>query len=229
MLETDYLSNMVHYYNEARLPQKPGDAAGFFNDVQRDPNHWAHEMVQDLRAFVSGRRVLEVACGMGRWTQFAAETAGFVLATDAAPNLLANAEGLRLPRDRVRFRCVNAFDIGSLKDEFVCAMHLNFFNHLPAPAAARFLSVLHARLGPGGRVFAAGQQYSANWKQQMYTRDGSPDTFSMRREDGFNFELVDNEFDESRVRQCLAGAATNLQVKIGRAFWWATYTVSPAS
>src|SRR5438045_216238 len=104
MLDTEYVSGMVKYYNEARVPSRPGDAAGFRADVERDPNHWAHAMIEDLRSAVVGKRVLEIACGMGRWTQFAAQTAEFILATDAAPNLLANARGLNLSPERVEFR-----------------------------------------------------------------------------------------------------------------------------
>src|SRR5215212_8349048 len=110
MQDSEYLSGMVKYYNEARLPSQPGDAAGFREKVEGDRTHWAHGMIEDLRSAVRGQCVLEIACGMGRWTQFAADSASFVLATDAAPNLLENARGLNLPAERVEFREVDAFD-----------------------------------------------------------------------------------------------------------------------
>src|SRR5262245_29242856 len=173
MDDSAYLQGLVRYYNEARLPANPGWAAQFRAEVDRDPNHWAHAMIRDLQAWVRGQRVLEIACGMGRWTQYAVETAEFVRATDAAPNLLECARGLNLPAERVEFQCVDAFDLDRVTGEFDCAMHLNFFNHLPDTLAKRFQRMLHQRLGDGKRVFVAGQQYSQNWKKQMYGKADS--------------------------------------------------------
>jgi SAM-dependent methyltransferase len=169
--------------------------------------------------------VLEIACGMGRWTQYAVETAEFVLATDPAINLLECARGLNLPAQGVEFQCVDAFDLDKIPGEFGCAMHLNFFNHLPDALARRFQNLLHKRLGPGNRVFVAGQQYSQKWKKQMYPKPGSPDTFSIRTENGFNFEIVDNEFDEARIRRTFTEGASDLKPDCGRGFWWATYRI----
>ena len=49
MDESGYLKGLVKYYNEARLPSEPGWAASFRAEVERDPNHWAYEMIRDLR------------------------------------------------------------------------------------------------------------------------------------------------------------------------------------
>jgi hypothetical protein len=105
-------------------------------------------------------------------------------------------------------------------------VHLNFFNHLPVTLAQRFNDLLHERMGVGASVFAGGQQYSAKWKQHMYSKPDSPDTFSIRGEEGFHFEIVDNEFDEQRIRGAFLTRAAGLQIRIGRAFWWATYTIA---
>jgi SAM-dependent methyltransferase len=223
--EAAYLRGLVAYYNEARVPKTPGDAAGFRRDVENDSNHWATAMIADLRSLARGKRVLEIAAGLGRWTQFMADEAEFVLATDSSPNLLANAAGLGLPAQCVEFRRVDAFDIGLIEGAFDVAVHLNFFNHLPATLAQRFNDVVHERMGIGASVFAGGQQYSSNWKQHMYPKPGSPDTFSIREEEGFRFEIVDNQFDEQRIRGSFAPRATDLQIRIGRAFWWATYAI----
>jgi tellurite methyltransferase len=67
--------------------------------------------VMDLR----GKRVLEVGCGGGRLTGFAAERAAEVYAFDPKPDSVARAAGELAPelRDRVRFAVhdVEALDV----------------------------------------------------------------------------------------------------------------------
>jgi ubiquinone/menaquinone biosynthesis C-methylase UbiE len=61
-----------------------------------------------LPAAFSHRRVLEVACGTGYWTQFIAPNAARVVATDATPETLDIAQK-RINRQECRFpyrRCL---------------------------------------------------------------------------------------------------------------------------
>ena len=71
----------------------------------------AFAAVMDLR----GKRVLEVGCGGGRLTRFAAERAAKVYAFDPKPDSVARAAGELAPelRDRVRFAVhdVEALDV----------------------------------------------------------------------------------------------------------------------
>ena len=59
---------MFEYYNTS---SDFGDhnAAAFMEQVNADPDHWARPMITDLQAALGGKRVLEVACGYGRWTR----------------------------------------------------------------------------------------------------------------------------------------------------------------
>ena len=221
-----YMAAMVHYYDATRIPAEPGQAAGVRRDMARDPAHWGHAMVADLHALFRGRRVLELACGMGRWTQFVAESAAFVLATDTSPNLLRNAAGLNLPPDRVRFALHDAMDVEAITEPVDAAFHANFVNHLPADVRAEFHARLHRRVGRGALVVAAGQQYSDRWRKQMYAKPGSPDTYATRTDDGVTVELVDNEYDEARLRAELGATADGLQFRAGPGFWWAWYHVA---
>jgi ubiquinone/menaquinone biosynthesis C-methylase UbiE len=77
-----------------------------------------------LVAELDGRRVLEVGCGEGRLTQFAAEHASEVYAFDPDADRVATAAAALAPqlRDRVRFGVhdADALDVG--RDRFDLAL-----------------------------------------------------------------------------------------------------------
>src|SRR5512139_3358768 len=56
-----------------------------------------------VRTLLAGRRVLELACGTGYWTQVMAESSAQVTALDANEEVLAIARAKRYPEGRVRF------------------------------------------------------------------------------------------------------------------------------
>jgi len=73
-----------------------GEVIGYYDkraqqldDAYRgEPPQWVREMVADMQAALRGRRVLEVACGSGHWTCFAARSAAHVTGVDAAPRMV---------------------------------------------------------------------------------------------------------------------------------------------
>jgi SAM-dependent methyltransferase len=62
-----------------------------------------------LPALLAGRHVYEVACGTGYWTQFVAQEAASVFATDYNEEVLAIARTKTLPPGRVTFARGDAF------------------------------------------------------------------------------------------------------------------------
>ena len=91
-----------------------------------------------LPAVFSHRRVLEVACGTGYWTQFIAAKAGYVVATDATLETLDMPKNASPPGVSI--------SISPMPMPFFGAF---WFSHLPRTNIRRFLDNLHARLEPG--------------------------------------------------------------------------------
>src|SRR5919109_550472 len=69
----------------------------------RAPPEWVRAMVADMQRVLHGRYVLEVACGTGHWTGFAAQAAQQVVGIDVAPGMLALARQKQLPHEKVAF------------------------------------------------------------------------------------------------------------------------------
>src|SRR5262249_5752304 len=91
-LEVSMTSEMHAYYS-ARAREY--DAVYTKAERQND----LREMERWLPSQLSGRRILEVACGTGYWTQFVAPVARSIVAIDAAQ------EPLEIARGRVPHHC----------------------------------------------------------------------------------------------------------------------------
>ena len=225
MPQDDYLTALAEYYNGSRLPSKPGAAAGFPEAVQ-SPDHWAHQIAADLTIALAEKRVLEVACGNGRWTQIAARAAKHITATDIAQNLLDNAMGLPIPPGKVDFIRCDAFDIATIAGPFWAGLHMNFINHLPLDTVPRFLDAFHSALGQDATVICGSQKFRGSANEPVYERPGTSDICSMRHNDaGDEIEVIDTLFTEDLLRGLLAGRAADLQFSSNPHWWWAKYAV----
>jgi len=106
---------------------------------------------QHIPARLSGRSVLEVACGTGYWTQFIAPRVPSMAATDWTPEPL-NFARLRPHTENVTFSEADAFALPTSLGLFQAAFAGLWFSHVPISARAAFLRSLHTRLVPGSRV-----------------------------------------------------------------------------
>jgi ubiquinone/menaquinone biosynthesis C-methylase UbiE len=104
-----------------------------------------------LPTVFSNRRVLEVACGTGYWTQFIATKAVHVVATDATLETLDIAQK-RITAWNVDFHIADAYALPDQLGPFNAAFGGFWFSHVPRSRIRRFLDNLHARLEPGALV-----------------------------------------------------------------------------
>jgi ubiquinone/menaquinone biosynthesis C-methylase UbiE len=73
-----YFRNLANYYNDSRIPSKVMTGAAELRAEFNQPGSWVRECAESLQATLTKRRVLEIACGSGRWTQFVADVAAVV-------------------------------------------------------------------------------------------------------------------------------------------------------
>ena len=116
-----------------------------------DPLRQAEQeaLADALRSAVAGRRVLEIACGTGHWTEIAAETAIHVVAADVSDRMLSVARAKGMPEDKVELRRADAYALYRTPGNFDAGLANFWFSHVPKERLEEFLWGFHQRLGPG--------------------------------------------------------------------------------
>lgn len=228
-----YSGQMLRYYdntsNDARRTHE-SQWAEYYRKRYNTSGHWLREVALALQGATRDRHVLELACGHCRWTPFIAEVAKSVLATDYAPNMLQwgrNLFAYASPKaGNVGFKLADAYRPDEIDGEFDAAAVINFFQHVPIRRHDEFLILLHAKLGPGAKVFLAANHLLPRFVKHLFRHEGSDDTYSRRtRPDGSSYEIIDNQFDESSLRSLLEPHTSDFRYTSGAQYWWVEYTV----
>lgn len=100
--------------------------------------------------FFTGKRVLDVACGTGSWTQRILQSADSVIGIDINPEMLEIAR--RRLVDRAKFELGDAYCLSEELGVFDAAFVGFWFSHVPRSRVPQFLKSLHQRLHPGAKV-----------------------------------------------------------------------------
>ncbi len=158
------------------------------------------ERQTDLRALeawlpsrFAGREVLELACGTGWWTPFAARDAKSWLATDLNPETLAIAASKPLPA-QVRLAALDAFTLAGLHDAGFDGAFAGFWwSHVPLARLPAWLALLHARLRPGARVVLIDNRFVPGSSTPILRRDAEGNSYQRRTlDDGSVHEVLKN-------------------------------------
>lgn len=184
----------------------------------------------ELRATLAGRRVLELACGTGYWTQACADVAKHVVAIDIAPDVLAIAREKPLPPEKVEFRTGDAHTLEEQVGAFDAGLAMYWLSHVPKSRMDEFLTQFHARLGNGATVFMADNVYVPGLGGELVTRTDQEDTYKRRLlSDGREYEILKNYYDREELRSLLHGRTTELEIQFGTCYWWLSYRVDDAA
>jgi len=173
------------------------------------------------------RTVLEVACGTGYWTRFAAAGARRVVAIDRSPGMLEIARRKGLPADKVEFRLGDAYDLGTVPGHFDAALANFWLSHVPRARIGAFLEQFHARLAPKSVVVMADNMYVEGVGGELVSRPGDGDTYKLRTlADGSGYEVLKNYYEREDLSLLLAPFASELLISVARFYWWLRYTLA---
>jgi 2-polyprenyl-3-methyl-5-hydroxy-6-metoxy-1,4-benzoquinol methylase len=99
-------------------------------------------------ALVPGKRVLEIGCGTGMFTEMFAATGARIIAVDISAELLNKARARRLPPGQVTF-CEKRFEDCEIEGPFDAVIGSSILHHLEIGSAIRRIKEL---LKPGGCI-----------------------------------------------------------------------------
>lgn len=178
-----------------------------------------------LGRLFAGRRVLELACGTGYWTDLIADRAAAVTALDLSEEVLDIARA-KPNAGRVSFVRGSAYDIpdfGRVHDALFAGF---WWSHVPRQGLDAFLAHAVAALAPGAVIAFLDNRYVPGSSSALSRRDAEGNSYQQRRlDDGSTHEVLKNFPDESALIQRTArhgwGAHVDLLAHYWLLTWWA--------
>lgn len=215
-------SSMVPYY-AARAPE--------YERIYQKPERQSD--IATVRAMLpllfAGKRVLEVACGTGFWTQFIAPVAQSVVALDAAPETMAIARQ-RVTGAAVRLIEGDAYALPRDQGPFDAAFAGFWFSHVPMVRQRDFLAGLAAVLEPGARVVMLDNRYVSGSSTPIAETDAHGDSYQIRPlDDGSTHRVLKNFPTEARLRGVLDGLAHDIVLTELAYFWVLQFSVGASA
>lgn len=199
--------------------------SGYYDDVYQRPERAVDIALlrQQLVQRLSGRRVLEVACGTGYWTQHVVPVSASLVAIDAT------SEPLELARQRpnvagARFEIADAYRLDASLGRFDAAFAGLWLSHVPISRRMEFLGSLHGLLEPGARVLLFDNSEVQLHDFPIVERDAEGNTFQQRvLRDGSVHRVLKNFPSEDELLAMVVGIGTEPHYRMLDNFWWFEY------
>ena len=193
------------------------------------------ERQADLRAIedwlartFAGRRVLELACGTGWWTQHGARRSAHWLATDLNAETMELARRKPLPAGAVAFAPLDAYSLDGLDPalRFDALFAGCWWSHVPLQRLSPWLERVHARLQPGARLVFLDNRYVPGSNLPITRTDDAGNTYQTRTlDDGSVHEVLKNFPDADAVRAAAGARADAFDWTCWTHYWAAAWTL----
>jgi ubiquinone/menaquinone biosynthesis C-methylase UbiE len=169
-------------------------------------------IMERVRDTMRGRHVLEIACGPGFWTQFAAETAASVVATDYNHSTLDEARNKRLPFDRVSLLQADAYRLDLIPGIFDAILSVDWLAHVPLSKMEEFLTGALRRVRSGSPLMFIDQLPGEHSRTGVFDADGNHIQERVLP-DGSAFRVIKHFFSDDQIAAQFSGFAGDLSIQ----------------
>jgi ubiquinone/menaquinone biosynthesis C-methylase UbiE len=169
-------------------------------------------IIECIREKMRGRHVLEIACGPGFWTQFAAETAASVVATDYNQSTLDEAKKKSLPIDRVSLFQADAYCLDLIPGIFDAILSVDWLAHVPLSQMEEFLSGALRRVRPGSPLMFIDQLPGEHSLSGVFDAEGNHIQERVLP-DGSAFRVIKHFFTDDQLATLVSGFSGELRIQ----------------
>lgn len=179
-----------------------------------------------LQFVFEGKKVLEIACGTGIWTQAIAETAHAVLATDINEPMLHIARQKEYPRQNVVFENMDMYDLQVHDRPFDALFGGFIWSHVSRHELENWLDSLHRLLEPGSLVVFVDSCFVTGKSTPIFKIDEHGNTIQKRKlEDGSEHLVMKNFPKADDFERIMKNRAQNFRVDWLEYFWLLEYNL----
>ena len=176
-----------------------------------------------LRKTFGGKRVLELACGTGYWTDVIAESAAEVTALDVNEEVLAIARRKK-NAGKVEFLRGSAYEIPDLGRRHDALFAGFWWSHVPLEGLDAFLARAAGAVAPGALLAFLDNRYVEGSSTPVSRRDARGNSYQQRRlDDGSRHEVLKNFPEEGELIQRASRHGWGANVDLTPHFWLLTW------
>jgi SAM-dependent methyltransferase len=177
---------------------------------------------QRLKETLANHRVLELACGTGYWTQFYADAAASVLATDINPEMLELAKAKSLDSEKVKWQLADAHRFQVTEPVSACFAAF-WWSHVKREEQEGFLADLRKKLGKDCLLVLLDNVFVDGSSTTIARTDQHGNTYQIRTlPDGERTEIIKNFPTDSALRKKIAPAANDIRIFRLPHYWMLT-------
>ncbi|MBD3171144.1 methyltransferase domain-containing protein, partial [Candidatus Bathyarchaeota archaeon] len=197
----------------------------------RDPHRQEEQdlMEKTLKEVFKDRRVLDIGCGTGYWTQRISDTAENIVGIDINETVLeiARRKEYGCPTE---YRVMDAYDM-DFSEKFTGTLATFMLSHVSREDISSWLEHVHRLLEPGAMVFIADNTYIDGIGGRLETKPDDPNTYKLRTlNDGTQHLIVKNYFTTEELVEYFSACSKGIDEKnvyMGKCFWWINYQYEP--
>lgn len=212
-------TNLLNYY--ARR-------ARHYDEIYQHPSRQKElaDLSLHVQQLLKDKKVLEVACGTGYWTERYAARASQVVATDLSDDMLAIAKAKQVHENSMAknasYQLADAFALP--KGDFNACLAGGWWSHLKRSEQSTFLTGLQTTCGAGtvlvlvDNCFVEGENGIDN--PPIARTDLEGNTYQIRYlQDGSRHEIIKNFPSDSTLRKKFALHAQNIRIVRSTYYW----------
>ncbi len=176
-----------------------------------------------IRDLFSRRKVLELACGTGYWTDVYAPAAAQVTALDVNEEVLeiARAKQHAAKVDFVRGSAYEIPDFGRRHDALFAGF---WWSHVPLEKLDGFLADCLSAVAPGALIAFLDNRYVEGSSTPLARRDARGNAYQLRNlDDGSTHEVLKNFPSESELIQRVSRIGWGANVELLDYYWLLTW------
>ena len=171
-----------------------------------------------------GRKVLELACGTGYWTEVMAAVAAQVTAIDVNEEVLQIARAKTYPENRVQFisgDCYSPPVAGRSHNALFAGF---WWSHVPLARIDEFLATAARAVAPGAIIAFLDNSYVEGSSTPVSRRDAEGNTYQQRKlDDGSSHEVLKNFPTASELIQRASRIGWGANVDLFQHYWLLTF------
>ena len=206
--------NMQEYYN-ARAHEYEQI---YFRDIPPRRKEIDDEVIR-LEELAADKKVIDLACGTGYWTEILARKAKSVLAVDASKEMIAKAseKNYRAPVEPAQ---ADMFTAGQ-DHAYDLVANGFWFSHQPRQNWQEYFDLLKRLVKPDGLIWTIDNNPPAEGSvQESLGLDEDGNNFKRRKlDDGTEYVILKNYFEASELRQIFQSQFQIERFTYGEYYW----------